>query len=566
MITAYPIIATHLWQSTVFAAAAGLLTLLLKGNPARTRYWVWLAALVKFLVPYGILVSLGSHLALPRWMPPTPGIVEPAISFAIGDVATPIFNAAVAAPRPTHDSLPAVLLGVWACGVIVIAVRWAQRWTQLRADLRASFRLAIDVGIPVLCSPALREPGVFGIFRPVILLPEGMAEHLSKAEWEAVLAHELYHARCYDNLTAAIYMLGETIFWFHPLVWWMGKRLVAERENACDEEVLRLGTEPKAYAEGILKICELYLESQLECVAGVAGSNLRQRIRAIMTHRGTERVNIYKKLILAAASLAAVAGPLLVGLTSALPGNAQPRPALRQEFDVASVKRNTSETDRGVLRIEHGHLIAKRRSLKNLIQQAYGQEAWQLSGIPAWIEPERYDIDAKAEGTPTNDQVNRMLQTLLADRFKLVLRHDMKELPVLILLPEKNGPTLQQSKDGEAPSIGTNPGHQGEQRTLVITAQAMPLALLARLLSAQLDRPVLDETGLKGTFDFKLEIPAKTPGDTDLNSDGGKVAVATADPSEVIVALQSQLGLKLEAKRKMIEVLTVDHVEKLQEN
>jgi hypothetical protein len=136
---------------------------------------------------------------------------------------------------------------------------------------------------------------------------------------------------------------------------------------------------------------------------------------------------MHKKLLLAAASLAAVAGPAIVGLTGALPGNAQSRPAVRQEFDVASVKRNTAETDRGVLRIERGHLIAKRRSLKNLIQQAYGQEAWQLSGIPAWIEPERYDIDAKAEGTPTNDQVNMMLQTLLADRFKLVLRHDMNE-------------------------------------------------------------------------------------------------------------------------------------------
>jgi uncharacterized protein (TIGR03435 family) len=94
----------------------------------------------------------------------------------------------------------------------------------------------------------------------------------------------------------------------------------------------------------------------------------------------------------------------------------------------------------------------------------------------------------------------------------------------------------------------------------------MPLALLTRLLSAQLDRPVLDETGLTGTFDFKLEIPASSPGDTDLNADGGKVAVATADPSEVIAALQSQLGLKLEAKRKLVEMLTVAHVERLQEN
>ena len=91
---------------------------------------------------------------------------------------------------------------------------------------------------------------------------------LSKAEWEAILAHEICHVRCYDNLTAVIYMVVESLFWFHPLVWWIGTRLVAERERACDEEVLRLGSEPKIYAEGILKVCELYLESQLQCVGG----------------------------------------------------------------------------------------------------------------------------------------------------------------------------------------------------------------------------------------------------------------------------------------------------------
>ena len=306
-------------------------------------------------------------------------------------------------------------------------------------------------------------------------------------------------------------------------------------------------------------------------MARVDGSDLRGCFLAIMTHRGTERLNGCKKLILTTAGLATVAGPLLVGLTSvglasALPGQAQSRAVGPEEFDVASVKRNTSETDRGALRIEHGHLTAKRRSLKNFIQQAYGEEASQLSGIPAWIESERYDIDAKASALASNDQVNLMLQTLLADRFKLTLKHEMRELPVFMLMPAKNGPNLPRSRAGELPSIKTDPGRQGDQGTIQITAQAMPLSLLTRLLSAQLDRPVLDETGLTGTFDFKLEIPVNKPGAIDLDSGTAKSALTTADPSEVIGALQSQLGLKLEAGRKLVQVLTVYHVEKLQEN
>ena len=84
---------------------------------------------------------------------------------------------------------------------------------------------------------------------------------------EAVIAHEVCHVRHRDNLIAAIHMLVETVFWFHPLVWWIGKRMVDDRERACDEEVLRLGSEPRVYAEGILSVCKLDAESPLACVS-----------------------------------------------------------------------------------------------------------------------------------------------------------------------------------------------------------------------------------------------------------------------------------------------------------
>jgi len=114
-------------------------------------------------------------------------------------------------------------------------------------------------------------------------------------------------------------------------VWWIGTRLVAERERACDEEVLRLGGEPQIYAEGILKVCELYLESPLQCVAGVTGSNLRERIRGIMTHPGPIRMSLAKKLLLVAAGMVAVSLPIVIGELHA-------QSAAAPGFDAASIR------------------------------------------------------------------------------------------------------------------------------------------------------------------------------------------------------------------------------------
>jgi bla regulator protein BlaR1 len=135
------------------------------------------------------------------------------------------------------------------------------------------------------------EPGVVGIFRPVLLLPEGILDRLTPAQLEAIVAHELCHVRRRDNLTAAIHMVVETIFWFHPLVWWIRARLIDERERACDEEVLRLGNQAEVYAESILEACKLYLESPLACVSGVTGSDLKKRIESIMANRHAVRLS-----------------------------------------------------------------------------------------------------------------------------------------------------------------------------------------------------------------------------------------------------------------------------------
>ena len=114
---------------------------------------------------------------------------------------------------------------------------------------------------------------------------------LSAGETDSILAHELTHLKRRDNLTAAIHMLVETLFWFYPLVWLIGARLIAERERACDENVLARGHDPEVYAGGILKVCKFCLQSPLSSAAGVSGGNLGQRVREIMTAPRAIRLN-----------------------------------------------------------------------------------------------------------------------------------------------------------------------------------------------------------------------------------------------------------------------------------
>ena len=289
-------LANHLWQSTLFAAFAGLLSLALLRNGAQIRYSLWLAASVKFLIPFSTLVTVDSHFA--HTMPAT---APSAIPLVIKEVSRPFVVPVPVAARPTaqpsfQSLIPLLFAVFWATGFVIVSVSWFRRWRQIRTASRAATPLRLLIGIEVLASPEFIEPGVFGVRRPILLLPHGITGHLTPGELDAILAHELCHIRRHDNLAAAVHMAVEALFWFHPLVWWLGARLMAERERACDEEVLRLGNEPAVYAEGILRICELYAASPLPCAAGVTGGNLKRRIEEIMANRTKPRLSIGKKV------------------------------------------------------------------------------------------------------------------------------------------------------------------------------------------------------------------------------------------------------------------------------
>ena len=145
-------------------------------------------------------------------------------------------------------------------GFAILVSAWWLRWRSLRALLRTAspLDLPIVVDMEVMTSPAFAEPGIFGIRRPVLLLLAGIDRHLTQPQLQAILAHEVFHVRRRDNLITAIHMAVEAMFWFHPLIWWLGARLMEERERACDEEVLLLGPHkrtPKASSRSARCTC-----------------------------------------------------------------------------------------------------------------------------------------------------------------------------------------------------------------------------------------------------------------------------------------------------------------------
>jgi beta-lactamase regulating signal transducer with metallopeptidase domain len=307
----------HLWQSTCFAMAAGLLAFTLRKNSASVRYWLWLCASLKFLIPFALFMSIGSQLHFaPSTQQLASRIAATEVTFTVEQISQPFFYNGPAAPAaPSHASLiPAItMFTIWLIGFGAVLATRFRDWLRIRNVVVASERMEIPVDVEVRAAAGLLEPGVVGVFRPVLLLPEGIHEQLTNSQLEAVLAHELCHVRRRDNLFASLHMIVEALFWFHPLVWWIGARLVEERERACDEEVLRLGNQPRVYADAIVSICRHYAESPLACVAGVTGSDIKRRIEAIMANRRGVALNFAKKIMLAGAGVAALAGPIVIG-------------------------------------------------------------------------------------------------------------------------------------------------------------------------------------------------------------------------------------------------------------
>jgi uncharacterized protein (TIGR03435 family) len=245
-------------------------------------------------------------------------------------------------------------------------------------------------------------------------------------------------------------------------------------------------------------------------------------------------------------------------------------------FEVASVKPNKSGgSGGGISRLPGGRFNANNYLVSRLIALAYQVEDFQMDGGPAWIRSDRFDIIAKAEkdspigpifGPP--DQITLMVRALLADRFKLVVHTETREMPIYALVLARGdgrlGPQFRPTQCGDAPpaaqAAGARPPCLNRGSPGSFVWHKFPMSQLTVFLTRQVQRAVIDRTGLTGTFDVNLTW---TPDQIPQNFEA--LGVPQMDPNDrpsIFTAVQEQLGLKLESTKGQVEVLVIDRVER----
>jgi uncharacterized protein (TIGR03435 family) len=259
------------------------------------------------------------------------------------------------------------------------------------------------------------------------------------------------------------------------------------------------------------------------------------------------------------------------------------------EYDVFSIKLNKSGN--GMIRMmgSPDGFTATNIPFKSIIANAYGLKEDLVSGAPGWVDADRYDVTAKVSGDDvptfkklTSDQRNAMLQPLLADRLKLKVHYETRELPIYELVLAKSGFKLHEATPGDTypnglkgPDGTAHPGMMMMQPGK-ITAQAIPIANLINILSRQLQRTIIDKTGLTGKYDITLQwspeegqgslfgVPPPQPPPPGPSSDASTPAASSA-PS-IFTAIEEQLGLKLNSTKGPVKTLVIDHIEPPTEN
>jgi uncharacterized protein (TIGR03435 family) len=225
-------------------------------------------------------------------------------------------------------------------------------------------------------------------------------------------------------------------------------------------------------------------------------------------------------------------------------------------FEAASIKPSVPGEKGASMHNDPGRIAFSNVSLRNCIVNAYKVRDYQVVG-PDWLNSARFDIVATLPSGAPQDQMPLMLQSLLAERFKLSLHRETKELPVYALVVGKNGPKLHETESGDS-SMRSSGGH--------IEAQKSRMPGLAASLSIWAGRPVLDMTGLTGYYDYKLDFsvdPGLMQGVFAEKAAAIAARAGATDGPSIFTAVQEQLGLKLEPRKAPVEILVIDHAEKV---
>ena len=565
-----------LWQGVLIAAvyaAARRWT-----HRPNARYLLACAALTAMAAAPVLTETLLSTTA------PAP-IVAPALPSAGAPAARSVpawFPATIEGAVP--GSILPWVVAVWLVGAIALLLRltggcfFATRlrstgvrpapaeWQQILHRLQTRVRISRPVRL--LDSALVQAPAVVGWLRPVILMPLSALAALPVDQVEALLAHELAHVRRHDYLVNLLQSVVEALLFYHPAVWWVSGHLRAERELCCDDIAVSVSGDAIAYARALAEMAAAQ-RARLEPVVAATGGSLPQRIARLIGQPRANTRTLPGPGILAAAALLFVI---------ALAGWSQP-----PRFEAASVKPSTNPGFQ-MIRPLPGRLTAD-ASLRLILQNAFSVQTYQVVAAPSWIDTERYEINATAGGNASPAQVLVMLQSLLEDRFQLQIHREQRQLPVYDLVAARGGLKLPAPKEnncvsaaaeasagwigGRIPPPGSAPPPAtrcGAVRVRLAPSGGrmeggkVPMSEFTRTLSLVLGRTVIDQTGFTGLFDVTLDflpdeiteaLPPPPPG----------APAESANPS-ILVALQEQLGLRLESAKGPVEVLVIDHIER----
>jgi uncharacterized protein (TIGR03435 family) len=595
------------WQGALVGLAAGAVLRLLRSASAQTRYVAACGALA---------VMLALPIVTARLLSKSDPVVSPSgrsqsVSFAAAGTL-----ARFAAPPPVQNGVSAktvwrgvepllpLIVMAWLVGVACLLLRLAGGWWRVRrlhrealamassrwqavSELIAS-RLRLPRGVHVVDSPLVDTPTALGWLRPVVLLPIAALTNLTPAQIEAILAHELAHVRRHDYLVNLLQTVAETLLFYHPAVWWVSARIRAEREHCCDDVAVEASGDALSYVAALAEI-EASRTSpaggteQTALALAATGGSLLDRVRRILrvpvdNERSSSSALLTTVLVLL---LIIVAGgrqhlPALAYISAAATQSLAPD-AVSAAFEVASIKpiKELTPQSPGFGCGFQGGRFKAFGTASWLITCAYGIPAaraqQQIVGAPEWFVMDLFEIIANSapDNVPRSQSEGLvMLRTLLADRFKLAVHRETKEVPTYALVMARSdgtrGPQLRSTpqdcaawiaaggRPGPKPSTpGYRPCGFGRLNRSTITNTALPLSRFADFLSPRVGRVVQDRTGLTGYFDLDLQY---TPEPVALGSP------VERGPS-LFAALQDQLGLKLESSKDSVDFLVIDHVE-----
>ena len=569
-------------KATLVLTAALIAVRLARRTRASIRHAILAAALGALMVlPITSIVAPPVRIALAvaaqeRTAPaPSPGAIG-----AIATAVAPREGASAAMRRSSHPSLSTIVFGMWLAGTALFLAPMIVGLWQIRSIRRyglrwirgqtAAERLALGSGIrrriDVLFYEPLAGPMTCGVRHPAIVFPPD-AQGWDEEDLNRAIVHELEHVRRGDWIWHCLARAVCSVYWFHPLVWMAWRLLALEGERSCDDAVLTR-SDATAYADQLVGIAQRLSATRKSLALAMANrSDLSARVGALLDsrqRRGRPGPRAVAFACAAAAALAGAISPLQMVAKPQTP-SAQPASAPRKPvIEVASIRRNLNG---GRTRIGFapgsGRPMANNVTLKGLIKWAYDVEDYQIEGGPKWIDSVGFDITAKLEHdvNPSGDLTQRayfreMIQPLLRDRFQLTVRRSTRELPVYALVVGKRGPTLADRGKAENPQDMRMSGGRGQ-----IIGQRIPMSLLTEALRSVAGRPVRDETGLKGYYDFKLQWdPADTVPQAG-NDNGGAAGPADHTEPSLFTALQEQLGLRLEPRKGPVEILVIESAE-----